>query len=553
MAQYPIGVTRSASFVLAVLTASLVADSVRGQTVTYVPNDFGNWIDSDFWLNAPAPGYPNAAGVDVVLPQPIGSTANAGTYTLSLNSTDITLGSLTSNNDPTGARFFVTQIQNGKLIFDSGSPGVSAKLNENGIAVTTSNATRMRIVATVQLNSDLEVNSNHALDKNTNTEIFGRIDGAADKTITKKGYGNLQLDFGAPAVGVTEGFFGNLVIENGAVRLIVLNNGSEGTVNNVLSKSAGVTVVSGGQLQFGNILNSVTLGPGAELKLNGIGKAAPANAKNDGALRFADALTTNCTFQSPINLQSDSRINVDAATNTGTLAQEVRGVGQLQKSGPGTVALNFANTYSGGTAVMEGALKVDGASATLGTGNVTVSSVAGASLRIETGVTNAIANSAALSLGGGGSAGADQGYAFLGAGVNETIGGLILGGTTITTPGTYGATGSGATNLFDDFFAGTGMVTLSSSFLAADFNNSGSVDGVDLGLWKNGFGPTTGQTKINGDANSDGAVDGADFLVWQRQVGLGSPISAIPEPTAAFLTFLAAPLAAMIRRKRHGV
>jgi hypothetical protein len=48
----------------------------------------------------------------------------------------------------------------------------------------------------------------------------------------------------------------------------------------------------------------------------------------------------------------------------------------------------------------------------------------------------------------------------------------------------------------------------------ADFNNSGAVDGADLGVWRTAYGTTAA-----GDADGDGDTDGADFLVWQRQLG----------------------------------
>jgi hypothetical protein len=77
----------------------------------------------------------------------------------------------------------------------------------------------------------------------------------------------------------------------------------------------------------------------------------------------------------------------------------------------------------------------------------------------------------------------------------------------------------------------------SGNFLAADFDEDGSVDSDDLTAWKTGFG--TGTIKAQGDADADGDVDGSDFLVWQRQVG-GTPgaagaVGAVPEPGAFVL------------------
>ncbi len=144
----------------------------------------------------------------------------------------------------------------------------------------------------------------------------------------------------------------------------------------------------------------------------------------------------------------------------------------------------------------------------------------------------------------------DRTYISLGAGINEVIGGLILNGET-KAAGTYGATGSGATNIFDEYFAGSGIVTVGGSLLAADFNNSGGVNATDLTAWRGGFG-TTGQPKSSGDATGEGTVDGGDFLVWQQQFNGGAAVPAaagVPEPSAALLALLIAPLATMIRRK----
>lgn len=50
--------------------------------------------------------------------------------------------------------------------------------------------------------------------------------------------------------------------------------------------------------------------------------------------------------------------------------------------------------------------------------------------------------------------------------------------------------------------------------LASDFNNSNTVDGADLTIWKGAFG-----ANANADADGDGDSDGNDLMIWQRQVG----------------------------------
>ena len=77
----------------------------------------------------------------------------------------------------------------------------------------------------------------------------------------------------------------------------------------------------------------------------------------------------------------------------------------------------------------------------------------------------------------------------------------------------------------------------------ADFNDDGDVDSVDLGIWKDSFGPSA-----LGDADGDLDSDGQDFLLWQRQL-TGSGISAVPEPTTLYLAAVAL-LAGRSKRRR---
>jgi len=130
-------------------------------------------------------------------------------------------------------------------------------------------------------------------------------------------------------------------------------------------------------------------------------------------------------------------------------------------AGAGTLQLSGTETYTGGTTVAAGLLTLSGASAKLGTSNVTVQgTTAGTALQIQSGVTNAIVNTATLSLLGGGTAGvADRGYIDLGAGINETVNMLLLNGV-VQGPGTYGSSASSATFKINEYFAGSGIVTV---------------------------------------------------------------------------------------------
>jgi autotransporter-associated beta strand protein len=186
------------------------------------------------------------------------------------------------------------------------------------------------------------------------------------------------------------------------------------------------------------------------------------------------------TINNPVVLQSDSSLNVPGASSTLTLSGGITGAGRLELGtlpgdplNQGTLTLTSDNSYLGGTTIIQGTLILNAAAADLGTGNVTVDgvstgasgSVANGKLTIQTGVLNAISDSAILTLTGGTGTGlADGGFATLSSGINETVRGLVLGGIS-QGPGTYGSTASAATfksPAFDEYFStdGTGIITV---------------------------------------------------------------------------------------------
>ena len=145
----------------------------------------------------------------------------------------------------------------------------------------------------------------------------------------------------------------------------------------------------------------------------------------------------------------------------------ITGAGGLTKAGAGTLLLSGNNTFTGSTAVQGGLLALSGLHATLGPGDVLVqASPSGTELQIQSGVSDAIANTATLSItngaaGAGGLAALVAGGATvdLGAGINEIVQSLLLNGAA-QAPGTYGSSTSGALFKNDAFFSGTGVITV---------------------------------------------------------------------------------------------
>src|SRR5262249_20653634 len=134
-------------------------------------------------------------------------------------------------------------------------------------------------------------------------------------------------------------------------------------------------------------------------------------------------------------------------TGTQTWSGAISGDGSIRRNGTGgTTILSGGNSYTGGTTVDAGTLTASSASA-LGNGNVTVS---GGLLSILNSST--IADASTLSV-------TNPGMVDLGSGVNETIASLILGGTTQAN-GTYGSTLSSAQFKLDQYFSGTGILSV---------------------------------------------------------------------------------------------
>jgi autotransporter-associated beta strand protein len=226
--------------------------------------------------------------------------------------------------------------------------------------------------------------------------------------------------------------------------------------------------------------------------------------------------------------------------------------GALTKISTGTLTLTAANTYTGVTTISNGTLELSGASAKLGTGNVTVTGT-GSFLTIDNGVADGLNNAGALSVASGG-------LLNLAAGVNERVGTLSL--DTIFQPnGTYGSSQSNAVNKFDEYFSGTGILTVGPAILAGDYNSDGVVNAADYVVWKKNIGQPS-QTLPN---DTTGVIVGqAQYDLWRSNFGSTTALpgsgavemtSAIPEPSSvALLTLgLAAFVAFAMRRGTNGI
>lgn len=404
---------------------------------------------------------PNAIGATAIFDNP------AANRTVLLGA-DITIGSLTFNNSSGFTNTISAATETPILTFDATGAG-PATIDVTGNNTITLNSNPNAIRGRVVLNDNLVINVEPTASAvgaltflGSGTPPLGsNVSGPGG--ITKNGTGGLTF------ADTAKTFTGPLVINAGKVRLNAAGR---------LTGTPSIMVASGGQIVIdaGTAagVNNFTFGPAGNttvLTLNGTGVASGPFAAFPGALRKDN--TSDAQLDNPILLQSPAAVNVAAGglRLTGVLS----GTGRLTMGAlPGsatlqpTLTLAADNTYSGGTVALSGTIVVSGATADLGTGDVTIDGVstgptgtiANGRLTIETGVANAINDLGTLSLTGGAGAGnADGGFATLNAGVNEIVGGLVLG-TVAQGIGTYGSTLSAATNKNDEFFAGTGIVTV---------------------------------------------------------------------------------------------
>ncbi len=398
------------------------------------------------------------------------------------------------------------------------------------------------------------------------TSLFsGAISGTG--SLSKSGAGTLTLSGTNTYTGATTVSAGTLQIGNGGTTGSLANNG--GIVNNsavifsrsdaynyggAISGTGSVTKLGAGTLTLSGVSSYAG---GTDIQNGTLSGNSIANQGSNSAFgtgNFSIAGGAKLEYTGP-DASTNRSISLGAGggllsvsspsavlTSSGTISGSA-----LTKDGAGTLVLTGSNSYTGGTTVSAGLLAVTGATATLGSGNVTVLDAgtgAGGGLLIQTGVLNAIGDNAMLSLSGGSTpVVADVGFAFLEPGVNDRVAALVLGGVAQTSGLTYGSTASSALFKSDEYFSvgGSGILTVGQT---GDFNGDGTVNGGDYVVWRKSptaYGGNPGYDLWRASYGQSGAGAGTT---------VDSLSSVVPEPsTLLLLAFAAASVCFLPHRK----
>ena len=456
---------RVCASIAALAVTSLAASQVEAAVLATWAGSTGTWSTE----NAATAGWTGT------LPDGIG---DSGTYDTTGKSSATTTQDLNGSRtvgklEVTGnanASWQVTLASGRNLILNEDGAGAGTAVLSNSMTSTTTGNPALILnggAGIIFLNDNLLIsNTSTSTRSNGSIQIDPQFQGAGNITFSSVsntvGSGHIAL-FRTGAGG--SNFAGNVNIAKGAV---AFNRGDRfspnpGNVITIGSAGNGSATLAYTGASLGNMENNFV-----------------AAADSGGTLVFAtsSAATGDINIKSSNTNAASFTLNGDLSFNslgTGTLiiGNPIVGAGMLTKIGAGPMRVTNTNSYQGGTVVDAGTLVVANApevnngfgfygatNGTLGSGDVTVNGTA-VRLELDTGVTNAIADTATLSLAGGGAGGsADQGYALLAAGIDEIVGALVLGGVAQTQVGTYGSVASGADFQSDEYFSGLGVVTL---------------------------------------------------------------------------------------------
>ena len=307
---------------------------------------------------------------------------------------------------------------------------------------------------------------------------FSALAAAGQVTNTTTGGGTInatppnasQLSFTS---GALSGFAGTINVKPSPA--------SSGRVdfNGLIGTGSTLNIESGATAR---LANSGTYG-GVTVNVSGTGGSGP------GALRLENGtLDSSCA----VNLLSNASIGGFTITSTVDAIIADGGNGySFTKSGDSTLVLTAANTYTGGTNVNGGTLRIS---------------------------KPYLANSSAVVIGS--TAVLDLNFDETNGQVSDTVGTLTIGNTQMAA-GTYGATGSGATFIDDDRFAGIGTLTVTTGPSSGNYASWAIANGI------------SGQP-FHTDFDNDGISNGVEYALGKSPTVSSQPAGILSNNTITF-------------------
>ena len=382
--------------------------------------------------------------------------------------------------------------------------------------------------------------------------VYNHSDDVTVSGVVSGGGTLVQAGTGTTTLTGENSYTGDTIVVDGAVRIgnggttgsVASTNlilGYEGSTGRLIfdrsnNLSYGGTIQGNGSVtQQGTGILTLggdnTYGLGTILKAGTVSVSTEANLGNaSGGLAFNGGIlqVTGTGFGSTarsIDWQSGGGgFDIADAAHSFTVAQTLAGTGGLTKKGAGTVVLNGADTYTGGTNVNAGSLKLGATGSLADTGAVTVAGGAALDLTSHAETVGSLAGGGSVNLGtrtvttGGnntstefsgvvsGSGGVvKQGTGtFTLSGANDYSGGTLVSGGTVVVAnnvalGTGTATvGAGGTLKVDDNTSlGNALLLLDGSTLSGDGTVTSNV--------------TVGEGATISPGNSPGTFHGTDF------------------------------------------
>ncbi len=381
----------------------LVWQAQQASAATWNLANSGNWGTSGNWTG----GVPNAIGAVATFPDLGGNNK-----VITVDGTGYTIGTLSLDGTPSNKAYTISGTQ--ALTFDVSSGNASLVSNGAGPTVNVNLILRdsLDITGSAPLTLGGVISTGTgttAITVNGPTVTFSGSSANTYNGTTSVSAGTLNLG----KTGTSNAIAGNAAVSGGTLKYT-------GASTDMIANTATVTISGTGTLDLANVSDTIsTLTQSAGTLSTGSGTLTAATLNVSGGTSTGNiALTGNfngtnttgtATIGAALVLSSGGHTFDIANGGTTSVSSVVSGSGAsvTKATGAGTLIFTNANTYTGGTTVSAGTLRVNNSTGSgTGTGAVSVngSGVLGGSGLITTTVANAgvtVAAGGKLSAGSG--------------------------------------------------------------------------------------------------------------------------------------------------------